>query len=89
MAAFRWLVEDNPLSGDLRWRGGFDNVLLRWRATAEKIVVRTVDRLTELQHNIDALGRSASYRGMLHKEIAFVDLLAASQPSTRRQGGGT
>lgn len=89
VAAFRWLVEDNPLSGDLRWRGGFDNVLLRWRATAEKIVVRTVDRLTELQHNIDALGRSASYWGMLHKEIAFVDLLAGSQPTTRRQSGGS
>jgi hypothetical protein len=80
VAAFRWLVEDNPLSGDLRWRGGFDNVLARWRATAEKLVTRTVDRCNELQHNVDALGRSASHWSMLHKEIAFVDLLAASQP---------
>jgi hypothetical protein len=89
VAAFRWLVEDNPLSGDLRWRGGFDNVLLRWRATAERLVVRTVDRFTELQHNVDALGRNASHWSMLHKEIAFVDLLAgsppaATQPSARR-----
>jgi hypothetical protein len=80
VGAFRWLVEDNPLSGDLRWRGGFDAVLARWRSTADKLVARTVDRLRELQYNVDALGRSATHWSMLHKEIAFVDLLAASSP---------
>jgi hypothetical protein len=86
VAAFRWLVEDNPLSGDLRWRGGFGNVLARWRTTADKLVARTVDRYNELR-NIDALGRSASHWSMLHKEVAFVDLLAASQPPAAQAAG--
>lgn len=77
LAAFRWLVELDPQTGLARWRtGGFNAVLERWRAASERLVALTVDRCREVGDNPDAIGRSASHWGSLHKEVAFLDLMA-------------
>ena len=39
-------------------------------------VHQTVDKSREVGHNPDAIGKSASHWGALHKEVAFVDLMA-------------
>lgn len=76
LAAFRWMVEDDTVSGQARWCGGFANVLDRWRAAGERLVALTVEKSKEAGNNPDAIGRSASHWGALHKEVAFVDLMA-------------
>jgi hypothetical protein len=76
VAAFRWLVETDPASGTVRWRGGFGQVLERWRAASDRLVALTVEKCREVGDNPDALGRSASHWSALHKEVAFLDLLA-------------
>lgn len=73
LAAFRWMVEER--NGELGWRGGFDAVLARWRAAAERLIELTVVKSRELGGRADALGRSPSHWGALHKEIAFLDVL--------------
>lgn len=76
LAAFRWMVEDSGLDGTARWRGGFEAVLGRWRDAGERLVAQTVEKAAETQGSTDAIGKSASHWGALHKEIAFLDLMA-------------
>jgi hypothetical protein len=80
LAAFRWMVEDDPATGGVKWRRGFDKVLDRWRAAAERLVAQTVEKCRELDANPDTIGRSASHWGSLHKEVAFMDLMAPPEP---------
>lgn len=89
LAAFRWMVEDDPDSGEVRWRGGFKNVVERWRAAGERMVIQTVEKSVEVGQNPDAIGKSASHWGALHKEIAFMDLMAkqAATPDAAQSGG--
>jgi hypothetical protein len=76
LAAYRWMVEDDPDADTVRWRGGFDNVVKRWRDTGARLIAQTVDKSREVGHNPDAIGKSPSHWGALHKEVAFVDLMA-------------
>jgi hypothetical protein len=75
LAAFRWMVEEGP-SGDYRWRGGFDNVLKRWRDTAPDLVRKTYERSKELGGNANAIGKSRTHWDTLHQTVAFRDLMA-------------
>jgi hypothetical protein len=81
LAAFRWLVDDDAATGAVKWRGGFDKVLERWRAASERLVAQTLDKCREVGDNPDALGRSASHWGSLHKEVAFLDLITKPTPT--------
>jgi hypothetical protein len=81
LASFRWLVETDPATGLARWRDGFKGVLDRWRAASERLGALTIERCREGGDNPDALGRSASHWGALHKEVAFLDLMAKPTPS--------
>jgi hypothetical protein len=76
LAAFRWLVEDDPSGDTVRWRGGFETVLRRWRELAPKFVQLSTDRIGEVGGSADQLGRSASHWGMLHREVALAELTA-------------
>jgi hypothetical protein len=76
LAAFRWMVEDNPKTGQVGWRGGFKAVLNRWHETGSRLVAQTIDKSREVGRNPDAIGKSASHWGAMHKEVAFVDLMA-------------
>ena len=80
LAAFRWMVEDDPETEAVRWRGGFDKVLERWHETGARLVAQTMDKSREVGRNPDAIGKSASHWSALHREVAFVDLMA-QQPS--------
>ena len=81
LAAFRWLVEEDPANGGFRWRVGFDKVLERWRTASDRLVALTVEKCREVGDNPDALGRSAPHWGALHKEVAFLDLIAKPAPA--------
>ncbi len=83
LAAFRWLVEDDPTSGGVRWRVSFDKVLERWRTASDRLVALTVEKCREVGDNPDALGRSAPHWGALHKEVAFLDLIAKPAPAPK------
>ena len=83
LGAFRWLVEDDPDSGNVRWRGGFENVLRSWRSLAPRFVQVAADRLQESGGNGDLLGKSASHWGMLHREVALAELMAAQSAQAR------
>lgn len=79
LAAFRWLVDDDPTKEAVSWRGGFENVLRRWRELAPKFVQLSVERLREVEGGAEMLGKSVSHWGMLHREVALAELMAAQQ----------
>jgi hypothetical protein len=75
LAAFRWMVEEDE-SGNYCWRGGFGNVLKRWRETAPELVRKTFERSKELGGNSNAIGKSRTHWDTLHQTVAFRDLMA-------------
>lgn len=75
VAAFRWLVAEDPDTGNFRWRRGFDEVLSRWQHMSGRFIRETAEKHRELGRGADAIGRSSSHWSTLHKEIAFMDLL--------------
>jgi hypothetical protein len=77
LAAFRWMIEDDSDASEVRWKGGFKNVLDRWHEAGGRLVTQTIDKSREVGRNPDAIGKSASHWGALHKEVAFVDLMAS------------
>lgn len=81
LAAFRWMVEDEPDTGDFRWRGGFDGVLKLWESTAAELMKLTVQASTELGRNPNALGKSRNLWGNLHKTVAMRNLMAQAAAS--------
>jgi len=83
LAAFRWLVDDDPATGLSQWRGGLQNVLERWRGSAPRLAAQTLEKAREVGDDPNTIGRSASHWSALHKEIAFVDLMGkqASRPA--------
>jgi hypothetical protein len=95
LAAFRWMVEDDEGTKSTRWRGGFGNVLERWKKSCEALARHTTEKCRELDDGPDALGRSAAHWGALHKEVAFLDLMAkptpprSAAPPAARTGTGT
>ncbi len=90
LASFRWLVEADPAADTVRWRGGFENVLQRWRELAPRYVQLSTERLAECGGSADLLGKSASHWGMLHREVALAELMSgdapvAADPTNQRQ----
>jgi hypothetical protein len=83
LAAFRWLLEDDPAGDAVRWRGGLETALRCWRELAEKFVAQSADRSEEVGRSADAVGKSATHWSMLHKEIALAEL-TARQPAAAR-----
>jgi hypothetical protein len=75
LAAFRWMVEEDK-SGNYCWRGGFGNVLKRWKDTGPELVRRTYERSKELGGNSNAIGKSRTHWDTLHQTVAFRDLMA-------------
>jgi len=84
LAAFRWMIDDDPDNAVACWRGGFEAVIKRWHDAGERLVTQSVEKCAEVHHNTDAIGKSASHWGALHKEIAFLDLM--NQGAATSQG---
>ena len=75
IAAFRWMVEEDD-TGNYCWRGGFENVLKRWKDTAPDLVRKTFERSKELGGNSNAIGKSRTHWDTLHQTVAFRDLMS-------------
>lgn len=76
LAAFRWMVEEDPKNGDFRWRGGFGSVLERWESSAEELLRTTAQASGELGRNPNAVGKSRSLWSNLHSRVGLRDMMA-------------
>ena len=76
LGAFRWMVEDDPRSKNVRWRGGFRKVVGRWETSAAELMRATAQASTELGRNPNAIGKSRNHWSNLHARVAFRDLQA-------------
>lgn len=75
LAAFRWFIDDDQNKSTVAWRGSFEEVVARWRTAADRLVGQSVNRMKEVGASPDSVGRSPSHWSMLHKEIAFIELM--------------
>ena len=73
LAAFRWMVEEDPSKKKYRWRGGFKNVLARWDVAAPELMQLTFDQNKEVGRTPNALGKSRTHWNNLHTKLAKLD----------------
>ena len=78
LAAFRWMVEEDGKGKNVRWRGGFKEVLHRWEGSAQELVRMTFQVSNDLGRNPNAVGKSRSHWANLHARVAMRDLLATA-----------
>ena len=75
MAAFRWYVEDDAISGRMKWRGGFANVLSAWNELGGELMRATVQTSNELGRNPQSIGKSRNHWSNLHSRVIKHDLM--------------
>jgi hypothetical protein len=75
LAAFQWMVQENPKSGLMEWRGGFSNVKSLWDKVAGEMMRATQRTSEELGRKPHAIGRSRNHWATLHKTVAHEDLM--------------
>lgn len=71
LAAFRWMVIEDPGTRLARWRGSFDDVLELWRSLAGKLIEATRQTSDELGRKADAIGKSSNHWKNLYHVVAF------------------
>jgi hypothetical protein len=76
LAAFRWMVEEDPKTGLYRWRGGFSMVEKLWKASAAELLKMTKQASDELGRNPNAVGKSRNHWANLFARVAMRDLSA-------------
>lgn len=74
LAAFRWHVEADPMTGEMRWRDGFPAVLQAWQDCALPLLKATHAVSDELGRNPQSVGKSRPHWGNLHNLVAKRDL---------------
>jgi hypothetical protein len=75
LAAFRWMVQRNPKTGLVEWRGGFKAVKDLWNRTGPELMRATQETSSELGRKPYAIGRSRNHWQTLHKTVANADLM--------------
>jgi hypothetical protein len=75
LAAFRWLVQKNPKTGAVEWRGGFKAVRDLWDKTGPELMRATQETSNDLGRKPYAIGRSRNHWQALHKTVANADLM--------------
>jgi len=73
LAAFRWMVEEDPTKKRYRWRGGFKTVLERWEQAAPELMRLTFEQNNETGRTPNALGKSRPHWNNLHTKLAKLD----------------
>lgn len=74
LGAFRWMVKEN---GDtVEWRGGYDQVLRIWDASASELMRATQATSEEYGRKLTALGKSRNHWSTLHSTVAKYELTA-------------
>lgn len=74
LAAFRWFVVKDKLTGEMRWRTGFGDVLNAWHDAALPLLKATVEMSNSLGRNPQSVGKSRPHWGNLHNVVAKKDL---------------
>jgi AIPR protein len=75
LGAFRWMVEEDR--DEVRWVGGFDNVLDLWREIGGELMKATQATSVELARNPNQVGKSRNHWANLHSTVAKYQLMAA------------
>lgn len=68
-AAFRNLVEVDPVSGEARWIGGFGNVSALWDKVAPELAKQTKQATKDFGHKPDVLGKSRGHWTNMHQTV--------------------
>jgi hypothetical protein len=90
LAAFRWMVEEDPETGLYRWRGGFNAVIERWEQSAAELMRLTFDQNRDAGRTPNALGKSRAHWNNLHTKLRAIDQdseLSELRKLTRAQVG--
>lgn len=82
LAAFRWMVVVDPVTGLARWDGGFESVLRVWRACGADLVRATLGTGAELGRKAANIGRSKNHWVNLYNIVGMrYMLMKQGQPS--------
>ncbi len=71
LAAFRWMVVDDPETGDCKWRGSFHDVLALWSSVAVQLIQATKETSDELGRKPDSIGKSQSHWQKLYQAVVI------------------
>lgn len=74
LAALRWYVEADPMTGEYGWRGSFDDVLRFWREDGYHLLRATKEMSDSLGRNPQSVGKSRPHWANLHNIVAKRDL---------------
>jgi len=74
LAAFRWHVETDQLTGEIRWRDGFPAIISAWHDCALPLLKATHEMSNSLGRNPQSVGKSRPHWGNLHNLVAKRDL---------------
>ncbi len=88
LAAFRWMVEEDPATGKYRWRGGFNTVLRRWHDATPELMRLTFEQNRESGRTPNALGKSRTHWSNLHTRLAKIDQEAELEALRKRLASG-
>ena len=80
MAAFRWYVEDDSMSGTMKWRGGFPSVVKTWNELGGELMRATMQTSNELGRNPQSIGKSRNHWSNLHSRVIKHDLMHQQRP---------
>lgn len=81
MAAFRWYVEDDAMTGKMKWRDSFASVLAAWNELGGELMRATVQTSNELGRNPQSIGKSRNHWSNLHSRVIKHDLMSQRQAS--------
>ena len=76
LASFRWFIETDPITLDMRWRDGFDAVGETRRSLGTELARATVNASNDLGRTANAIGKNRNHWANLHGRVAEYDLLA-------------
>lgn len=69
LAAFRVFVEQDPMSGSMRWKGGFNTVKKAWEDLAYELVKATHNTSVEVGRAKNAIGKSRLHWDGLYQKV--------------------
>ncbi len=71
LGAMRWMVVEDPATGEAMWQDGFPSVLELWRDVAPELLIQTGQASQELGRNPHTLGRSRNHWSSLHSKVGL------------------
>lgn len=78
VGAFLWLVVEDEVTGEYKWRDDFETVLALWRQTGQELMDATQSVSLDLGRKLTALGKSPNLWARLHGTVTNRYLLKYS-----------